>query len=168
MPRLSPDQRQQAIGRLDARQSVQQVARAFGVNVTTDYHLQQRVHATNSTCDLPGRGRPRVTTARQDCHLVHQHQRDAFETAANTARNTFGVHGQPVSARTLRRRLGGQNLVNRRPARRPVLTAQHRLDRLAWAQQHAHWCHRDWRRVLLPGTWRWACPDLAKTWTAVC
>ncbi|KAK7112357.1 hypothetical protein V1264_011826 [Littorina saxatilis] len=111
MPRLSPEQRQQAIGRLDARQSVQQVARAFGVNVTTIYRLQQRFHATNSTCDLPGRGRPRVTTARQDHHLVHQHQRDAFETAANTARNTFGVHGQPVSARTLRRRLGGQNLV---------------------------------------------------------
>ncbi|KAK7099837.1 hypothetical protein V1264_022885 [Littorina saxatilis] len=144
MPRLSQDQRQQAIGRLDAGQSVQQVARAFGVNVTTVYRLQQRFHVTNSTCDLPGRGRPRVTTARQDRHLVHQHQRDAFETAANTARNTFGVHRQPVSARTVRRRLGGQNLVNRRPPRRPVLAAQHRLDRLAWA----HWCHRDWRRVL--------------------
>ncbi|KAK7114613.1 hypothetical protein V1264_000648 [Littorina saxatilis] len=148
MPRLSPDQRQQAIERLDAGQSVQQVARAFGVNVTTVYRLQQRFHATNSTCDLPGRGRPRVTTARQDRHLVHQNQRDAFETTTNTARDTFGVHGKPVSARTVRRRLGGQNLVNRRPARRPVLTAQHRLDRLTWAQQHAHWRHRDWRRVL--------------------
>ncbi|KAK7105528.1 hypothetical protein V1264_016894 [Littorina saxatilis] len=148
MPRLSPDQRQQAIGRLNAGQSVQQVARAFGVNVTTVYRLQQRFHATNSTCDLPGRGRPGVTTARQDRHLVHQYQRDAFETAANTARNTFGVHRQPVSAITVRRRLGGQNLLNRRPPRRPVLTAQHRLDRLAWAQQHTHWRHRDWRRVL--------------------
>ncbi|XP_070206571.1 uncharacterized protein [Littorina saxatilis] len=59
MPRLSPDQRQQAIGRLDAGQSVQQVAKAFGANVTTVYRLQQRFHATNSTCDLPGRGRPR-------------------------------------------------------------------------------------------------------------
>ncbi|KAK7103612.1 hypothetical protein V1264_018480 [Littorina saxatilis] len=148
MPRLSPEQRQQAIGRLDAGQSVQQVSRAFGVNVTTVYRLQQRFHATNRTCDLPRCGRPRVTTARQDRHLVHQHQRDPFETAANTARNTIGVHGQPVSARTVRRRLGGQNLVNRRPARRPVLTAQHRVDRLAWAQQHAHWRHRDWCRVL--------------------
>ncbi|KAK7115580.1 hypothetical protein V1264_001420 [Littorina saxatilis] len=75
MPRLSPDQRQQAIGRLDARQSVQQVARAFGVNVTTVYRLQQRCHANNSTCDLPGRGRPRVTTAILSINTSEMHSK---------------------------------------------------------------------------------------------
>ena len=148
MPRLLDAQRQQAIGRLDAGETPQQVALTFGVNVTTIYHLQHRFYATNSTDDLPRSGRPRVTTAAQDRRLRRQHYRDNRETAANTARNTIGVHGRPVSDRTVRRRLAAAHLENHVPARRPALTVQHRRHRLAWAQQHVNWRLREWRRVL--------------------
>ena len=35
----------------------------------------------------------------------------------------------------------------RRPARRPVLTARHRQQRLQWARQHQHWTWRQWRNI---------------------
>lgn len=148
MPRLSNDQRQQAIGRLQAGESVQQVARAFRVNVSTVYRLQHRFRATNRCDDLPRSGRPKVTTERQDRHIVRQHLREPLKTATSTAHNTIGMHGQAISAKTVRRRLAAAHLENRRPARRPILTPQHRLARLAWAQQHINWRHLDWKRVL--------------------
>ena len=148
MARLSEEHRQQAIGRLDAGETPLQVATAFGVHVTTIHRLRHRFLATNSTRDLPRSGRPRVTTAAQDRLLSRRHHRDPHETAANSARNTPGVHGRPISERTVRRRLTAANLENRIPARRPPLTLQHRRNRLAWAQNHINWRLRDWRRVL--------------------
>lgn len=148
MPRLSSEHRGQAIGRLHAGESPQQVAMAFGVHVSTIHRLQHRFRATNSTNDFPRSGRPRVTTPAQDRRLLRSHYRDAHETAANSARNTVGVHGRPVSERTVRRRLAAAPLENRYPARRPVLTPHHRRERLAWARQHVNWRLRDWRRVL--------------------
>ena len=60
MPRLSAVERNQAIGRLEAGESVQHVARHFNVNITTIYRLQHHFNTTQKTNDLPRSGRPRV------------------------------------------------------------------------------------------------------------
>ena len=58
MPRLSRNQREQAIGRLGAGQSAQILANAYNVNVRTIYRLQHRYNTTNSTNDRSRSGRP--------------------------------------------------------------------------------------------------------------
>ena len=121
MPRLSAVERNQAIGRLEAGESVQHVARHFNVNITTIYRLQHRYNTTQTTNDLPRSGRPRVTTPQQDCHIVRQHQRDPFRIATQTGRETQGTHDQRISRDTVIRRLRSHNLRCRRPVRRPVL-----------------------------------------------
>ncbi|KAK7506350.1 hypothetical protein BaRGS_00002462, partial [Batillaria attramentaria] len=55
----------------------------------------------------------------------HQHYQNNRETATNTARNTIGVHGRPVSDRTVRLCLAAAHPENHVPARRPALTVQH-------------------------------------------
>ncbi|XP_071094228.1 uncharacterized protein [Haliotis cracherodii] len=97
MPRLSTQQREQAIGRLQAGQRSQVVANTFNVHVSNIHRLQQRYNITNSTADRARRGRPRVTTPRQDRFIHRQHLRDRFRPASVTARNTIGTRGRPIS-----------------------------------------------------------------------
>lgn len=148
MPRLTRDQRQQAIGRLHAGQRAAVIANHFNCSVRTIERLRQRFNATNSTDDRPRSGRPRVTTRRQDRQIVRHHLQDRFTRAAETARNTIGTHHRAVSDRTVRRRLNASNLICRRPAVGPVLTQHHRRERLHWAQQRQNWHQRQWRTVI--------------------
>ena len=56
--------------------------------------------------------------------------------------------GVNVSAQTIRNRLHEGGLRARRPVVCPVLTAQHRGARLAFALEHQNWHVRHWRPVL--------------------
>ena len=105
MPRLNPQQREQAIGRLHAGQPARVIANDFNCNVRTIERLRVRYNATNSTNDRPRCGRPQVTTARQNRLMVRQHLRNRFTRATETARQTVGTHQRPISADTVRHRL---------------------------------------------------------------
>ena len=142
MPRLTPAERERAVGLLTAGEV------SFNVYLETIYRLQQRFTATGVTDDRPRTGRPRVTTQRQDRHIFHHHVRDRFQTANETGRNTLGNHQRPISGHTVQRRLAERDLENWRPARVPVLTRRHRLARLQWARNHANWNWRQWRTIL--------------------
>ena len=96
---------------MDARQ----VARAFGVHVSTIYRLTDRFLQNNNVVDRPRSGRPRVTSQRQDRNIVRTHMRDRFLPATTTARQTVGTHNLPVSDTTVRRRLIAVHLNCRRP-----------------------------------------------------
>ncbi|KAK7114313.1 hypothetical protein V1264_000391 [Littorina saxatilis] len=150
MPRLTPEQRERAVGRLSAGDDPEPVAVAFSVHLSTVYRLQQRVVNTGSTADIQRSGRPRVTTQRQDRQILRHHLRNRFHTANEfeTARNTVGNHQGPISGQTIRRRLAERDLQNCRPARGPVLTQRHRMARQQWAQDHINWNWRQWRNIL--------------------
>jgi hypothetical protein len=61
MPRLNPQQREQAIGRLHAGQPTRVIANDLNCNVRTIERLRVRYNATNSTNGRPRCGRPQVT-----------------------------------------------------------------------------------------------------------
>ncbi|KAK7094025.1 hypothetical protein V1264_007701 [Littorina saxatilis] len=130
MPRLSAIDRERAIGRLQAGNRSAAIANVMGVATSTICRLWTRFQACGNTRDGARSGRPRVTTARQDRVIYHQHLRQPFLPATETSRNTVGTHGAPISGTTTRRRLSANHLYYRRPARRTLLTAQHRQQRL--------------------------------------
>lgn len=160
MPRLSAEERNRALGQLEANVDARQVANAFNVHISTIYRLQHRVMVTGTTADRPRPGQPRVTTARQDRHIVRQHQQNRFQTATDTARHLPGNPQQRVSINTVRRRLHASGLVNRRPRQGPVLTRRHRQARLQWAQARINWRRHEWGRVLFSDESRF-CVDMA-------
>ena len=100
MPRLTPAERERAVGLLTVGEHPRAVAVAFNVHLATIYRLQQRFTATGVTVDRPRTGRPRVTTQRQDGHIFRHHVRDRFQTANETGRNTLGNHQRPISGHT--------------------------------------------------------------------
>ena len=115
MPRLNADSRQRALGNLEAGMDARQVARAFGVHVSTIYRLTDRFLQNNNVVDRPRIGRPRVTSQRQDRNIVRTHMRDRFLPATTTARQTAETHNRPVSDTTVRRRLIAVHLNCPRP-----------------------------------------------------
>lgn len=62
MPRLTPVQHEQGIGRLNAKQKPKFVGDALNCNGRSIQRLRRRYNATNSTLDRPSSGCPRVTT----------------------------------------------------------------------------------------------------------
>lgn len=147
MPRLSVQERWQAVGMLSTGMSSRNVARRFNCAQSTIVRLYQRFRLTRTTDDLPRAGRPPVTTPRQDRHIRVTHLRNRFQTAVNTARHTQGPRGA-VSASTIRRRLRSTGLVNRRPLIGHVITRRHMTNRLAWARQNVRRPRAEWRSTM--------------------
>ena len=96
MPRLSRQQREQAIGWLHAGQAARVIANDFNCSTRTIERLRQRYNATNSTNDRPRSGRPEVTTTRQNQYILRQHLNDRIARASETARHTVGTHQRLV------------------------------------------------------------------------
>ena len=130
MPRLSTDERNQAVGMLRAGLSTRNVANHFNCHHSTIVRLNQRFQATNSVSDRQRPGAPRVTTPQEDRFIRLQHLRNRFRTATQTANETPGRNRQRISDQTVRRRLRENGLNARRPYKGPVLTQRHKRQRL--------------------------------------
>ena len=147
MARLTRAERERAVGMLQGRISMRQVAIRLNCNVSTISRLQLRLRATGTVLDRPRPGQPRVTTARQDVFIRQLHLRNRFTTANATGRQIVGRRG-PVSGRTVRRRLYAAGLTARRPYVGAILTQRHRQRRMQWATVHGRWTRQQWASVL--------------------
>ena len=78
MPRLNNDERNQAIGVLNAES-------------LSSVNLRRRFRVTGNVADRPRSGRPCVTTAADDRYIVLQYLRNRRLTAAATG-TQYGIH----------------------------------------------------------------------------
>ena len=126
MPGLNNDERNQAIGMLNAGMSATVVSRHFCCTRKTIERLRRRFRVIGNLADSPRSGRPRVTTAADDCCIVLQHLRKRRLTAAATGRQA------------VRNRLR-QNV----PPIRQILNRRHRTARRDWCRRHLHFRRAD-------------------------
>ena len=143
MPRLSRNQRIQALTMFARGDNVSNVSTAFGCHRNTIIRLRQRFQQTGGVADRRRLGRPRGTNPRTDRFITLTHLRRRFQTATSSAR-LYGISKQTV----LRRRQARQPIRLRRPYVGQVLTARHRAGRLQRAQRRFRWGRQQWARVL--------------------
>ncbi|XP_071118579.1 uncharacterized protein [Haliotis cracherodii] len=146
MPRLTQEQRHNAIGRLEAGQTQQTVATAMNVSRATINRLWMRYSTTRSVNDRPTAGRPRDTTPVQDRYIRLQHLRGRFRRTSQTVNSVPGL--RRISDQTVRNRLIEAGIRARRPVRRNVLTPRHYAERLQWSNRHRVRPRAWWRTVL--------------------
>ena len=134
MPKLNNDERNQAIGMLNAGISATVVSRHSGCTCKTIERLRRRFRVTGNVADRPRSGRSRVTTAADDRYIVLQHLRNRRLTEAATGRQ-YGIHPQ-----TVRNRLRQTVYPIRayRPYFSQILTRRHRTTRRDWCRRHQH------------------------------
>ena len=145
MPRLTPEQRERAIGMAHMGATNAHIARTFGCSRVAINNLMQRYRQTGQTLDRPRTGRPRVTTSREDRYLRTLYLRDRFLTAASSAANALD---HVVSRQTVTRRLRERGIRAYRPYTGQLLTPEHRRRRLTWYPRRRRWLVRDWQRVV--------------------
>ena len=146
--RLNVHEAGRAIGMLQSGMSQDAVGRLMNRSQSVIGRMWQGFQETGSVQERPRSGRPRCTTARQDRQLVLQAKRNRFNSAVALNRDFHNTHGINMSNQTCRNRLHEANLRARRPATRPILTADHRVRRLDFASEHANWQIRHLRSVL--------------------
>ena len=129
-------------------QRQQQVALQFGVNVSTVERLVRRLRDTGRVADRPRRGRPRVTTPRQDRAIRLAHLRNRHVTATETALSTVGNHNRHIHPKTVRSLLREFGLRARRPYIGFPLIRARCARRMAWLAAHGprQFPMRQWRR----------------------
>ena len=72
MPRLEIFERGRATAFLEAGLPIKEVARRLGVTPRAIRKLRAKFEHTEDVKDLPRRGRPRVTTVRQDMSIINK------------------------------------------------------------------------------------------------
>ena len=147
MPRLTNDQRNQAIWMLKSGINQERVARHFHVHQSTVSRLNNRYRATGRVSDCPHPGAQRVMSARQDRYIVISHLHNHFTTVEETARTTIGMRGRLINDWTIRCHLAVQRL-RRRPYSGQILTHQHWLAQQWWAAAGGNLCGRRWANVI--------------------
>jgi len=125
MPRLNNEQRNQAIGMLQAGTDVNQVAGAFGVHRTTISRLRDKFANTGSVKDRPRPGQPRKSTAQDDRSITLRVLRNRKITARKLQQDLRRVRNVRLSTATIRRRIKAAGLKSYRPYRGLVLTPPH-------------------------------------------
>lgn len=133
---------------LEVGHSMRYVANLLGRNHSTISRMVQRFNQTGSYNRRPGQGRKRSTNARDDRFLRLSALRNRTVTGTMLKNELKIASNVLISSRTARRRLKEAGLSNRRPAKKPLLTREHRVARLRFARNHQNWTVDDWKSVL--------------------
>ena len=124
------------------------VARTLGVPPSVVSRLYRRYQETGEYTRRQGEGRSRMTTPRQGRFLVLLSRRNRMSTARALEidfRHATAVH---LSDQTVTNRLHDDGMRAIRPARGPIVTVQHRVQRLDFAREHQNGQLSHWVAVL--------------------
>lgn len=111
------------------------IAAYFNTSQSVISRLICRHRETGTTSRRPGSGSSRVTTPREDRHLVIQARRQPFDTARQLQQDLHNATGVLISDQTVRNRLFEVGLTSYRPLRSPARSPAHRRQRLHWANE---------------------------------
>lgn len=153
---LTEEQIARALALVEDGRSQRYAARSLNVAESTLRDALRRHRETGLLSRRPGSGRHRVTNRRDDRFVQLYTLRNRGVNAVQATQRLRAVRGVDVSAQTVRRRLAEYGLTPYRPAQGPMLTANHKRERLTFAQEHADWGEVEWSNVLFTDESRFA------------
>lgn len=96
----------------------------------------------------PGQGRKKLTTSKEDRHLIKLMKKDRRQTSRQLASEWSLSNRKVISARTVRRRLFNAGYKSYTTKRKPYRKPHHRYVRLKFARDHKKWTFNEWKNVI--------------------
>lgn len=93
-------------------------------------------------------GCPRKTIIREDKLIKRQSIADPQKSATTIAKDLHENYGVNVHVSTIKRRLKEQDLIGRRPSKKPLISKKNRKARIMFAKAHQNWTSIEWSKVL--------------------
>ncbi|KFM65373.1 Transposable element Tcb2 transposase, partial [Stegodyphus mimosarum] len=137
--RMEDSERWRAVGRIEAGQSITDVAVFFGVHHSLISRLWKHFQTTQTVVRRPVAGRPRITTPAEDRYIAIIAKRNRRATYTRVTFMVPAFIGKAISAATVRRRLHMNGLYARIPRVCVPLSVQSRSTRLQWCREHVNW-----------------------------
>ena len=144
--RASRQDRIRVAGLVEAGYSARYISRELGLQLSFVSRWAHRLALYGTVDDLPRRGAPRARTP----SLVDRVRRKLSSGDGKSSREVAAeltAAGTAVSRMTVQRAAHDAGLASYRPSKRPLLTAEHRSQRLAFARRHLHNSDFDRTRV---------------------
>ena len=148
--------RWQAVGLIEAGQSITDIALFFGVRHSVISRLWKQFQTSQTVVRIPVAGRPRVTNPSEDRYIAVVAKRNRRSTFTRVTSMVASAIGKTISATTVRRRLHMNGLYARVPRVCVPLSVQARGARLKWCRQHVNWTVSDWGNVMFTDESRFA------------
>ncbi|GFW94896.1 transposable element Tcb1 transposase [Trichonephila clavipes] len=140
---LTDSEAWRVVGRLEGGQTQAEVAQAIECQ-KCDFQDLEPFLETGSAGRRPRQGRRRATTPNKDRYLDRfSARRHRNMNATLLQQHLRSATGTTVSTQTVRNRLHGVGLYDRRPMECVRLTSRHRSDRREWATEHAYFHLRE-------------------------
>lgn len=147
--RYSVEKRAQMVGQKLAGATLPQIQAVHGCSESTAIRILRKQRKTGSVKDLPGRGRKRKTSEREDRHLALEVARDPNQNSTKLAKRIVPtLCKNRISRWTVARRLREYEFGAHTAALKPLLSHDNIEKRLAWAKKHKDWTVDNWKRVL--------------------
>ncbi|GBM84008.1 hypothetical protein AVEN_110138-1 [Araneus ventricosus] len=153
---MEDSERWRAVGRIEAGQSITDVALFFGARHSVISRLWKQFQTSQTVVRIPVAGRPRVTTPAEDRYIVVASKRNQRSTFTRVTSMVAAAIHKTVSANTVRRRLHMNGLYARVPRDCVPLSVHSRGARLKWCRQHVNWTVSDWGNVIFTDESRFA------------
>ena len=143
---MTDQDRERAVNLFTQGFSYSFIANEYGVHTSTISRLCKKFTENGSIARLPGSGRKRITTEKQDMMIVRQVKQDN-KTPAYRIKAELDL--QNVSTRTVRRRITESGEFESGWAEPvPFISDKNRKYRKTWCYEHRHWTKEQWRKVL--------------------
>ena len=128
--------------------SSRQIANKLKCNQSTVIRLIKKKQITDQVVDKARSGRPRKSSSRDDRVLRRLSLTNRKLTSPQLAHQWMESCSAHVSPSTVRRRCLEFGLKGCRARRKPLVTADQRKRRVAWARAHKDWTIQQWEKVL--------------------
>ncbi|GFU97142.1 HTH_Tnp_Tc3_2 domain-containing protein [Trichonephila clavipes] len=138
-------ERWRAVGRIEADQSIKDVALFFGVHHSVISHRWKQFQTTQTVVRRPVGDHPRVTTPAEDRYIAIVAKWNRRVTSTRVTSMVTTSFGKAISVTTVHRRLHMNGMYARVPRVCIPLSVQSRgAARLKWCREHCNWTVSDW------------------------
>lgn len=146
---MTPSQKDTVVAFYQDGFSQRKIAEILGISQSGVSKFLKRLNQRGGTENLHRSGWKRKTDIRGDRKLLRSVKADRRQTLAEITNNINNVLPNPISSRTVRRRLRFYGFTRRKVRKTLTISATNRTRRVNWCRAKLHWSvNSEWKKVI--------------------